>query len=343
MYDYQTRCSHSTFVLLYSKIIFAQVIWTEDVLETSEQILARHLKNLPDAATLKNLITDIYFDKPKLGKAIKIAVSECSMAERLQELKKHEPKRHKLGIIQAINSFADEVGLNRDRASEAVVSLALAFGFSPDVLPEIKTEDPSYVTVGSLITFGAYRYRVLAADKKNKSSTHGKLLIMSEGVIDEKLPYKNPLQSTSYADSDIRAFLNGRFYAEFSKGEKLRILKSKVMADSNPWYGTAGGKETEDFLFLLSVREVSMYFGGSGALAKNPQEQFFVNDAYNKNRQAQDGDGKPAWWWLRTPGVGAESVCVVHQDGRICLSGYCVDEIAFGGGGIRPAMWISAI
>ena len=304
-------------------------------METSEQTLARHLKSLPDTATLKNLITDIYCDKPKLGKAIKIAVSECSMAERLSELKKQEPGRHKLGIIQAINFFADEVGLNRDRASEAVVSLAVAFGFSPEVLPQVKTADPLEISVGSLMTFGGYRFRVLRF-KKNE-----RLLIISDDVIDEKLPFKTPLQNTTYAKSDIRAFLNGSFYAEFSKGEKTRILKSKVMADSNPWYGTAGGKETEDFLFLLCVQEVLMYFGGSGALTKNPQEQFFVDDAYNKNRQAQDGDGKPAWWWLRTPGVGMESVCIVHQDGRICMSGYCADETAFGGGGVRPAMWIS--
>ena len=150
------------------------------------------------------------------------------------------------------------------------------------------------------------------------------------------------LAEAAYAESEIRIFLNSSFYGDFSESEKSRILKTKVSAERNPWFGTSGGGKTEDYLFLLSVQEVSMYFGGSGRLAKNPRDLFFIDDAYNKNRQAFDNEEKPVWWWLRTPGIGRDFACIVHQDGRICLSGYCVDEASYGGGGIRPAMWVTA-
>ena len=85
-----------------------------------------------------------------------------------------------------------------------------------------------------------------------------------------------------------------------------------------------------------------MHLGGT-AMLQNPRTQgsFWINDAYNKNRMAHDEDGNPSWWWLRSSGISSLSAAIEHQDGSVCVAGYCIDETVYGGGGIRPAMWIT--
>ena len=302
-----------------------------------EKNLSKYLRldgDLPSKGTLSNLVSDIFADKPKLGKTLKIAIMEYNMAERLNEIKKTDPARHKFALTQEINSFSDEIGLSQERAQEAVVCLAIAFGFAPNSLPSIFTHTPK-VSVGSLIPFGAFYFRVLKIQNDC-------MLVVTDSVLDTKMEFCSTYINSDWAGCDIRHFLNQKMYYEFSVKEKSFIKKTKVQTASNPWYGTAGGSDTDDFLFLLSLEEVLIHFGGTATL-KNPQSQgsFWISDAYNKNRMAYDEDSNPSWWWLRSPGVSSQSAGIVHQDGRVCVAGYCIDETVHGGGGVRPAMWIT--
>lgn len=133
--------------------------------------------------------------------------------------------------------------------------------------------------------------------------------------------------------------------------EKARILQVSHSNPDNPWYGTAGGPDTSDRVFLLSLEEVvCRYFGDSGAKlfnrGKNQRYWFERKDENNARRMAtlEDDHGLFWWWWIRTPGrVGVKAV-YIHGDGNIGIQGNNIlkGNLADGTctGGVRPAMWV---
>ena len=61
--------------------------------------------------------------------------------------------------------------------------------------------------------------------------------------------------------STLRKWLNEDFMkTAFSKQEKQKIITSTISTPPNPTYGTLGGQDTKDKLFLLSIDEVETYF-----------------------------------------------------------------------------------
>ena len=84
-------------------------------------------------------------------------------------------------------------------------------------------------------------------------------------------------------------------------------------------YGTAGGNDTEDNIFLLSIDEANKYF-------KSDDERI------------ANYDGEAAWWWLRSPGYDGSNAAYVNRGGNVDYFGDYVshDDIA-----IRPALWIN--
>ena len=64
-------------------------------------------------------------------------------------------------------------------------------------------------------------------------------------------------QDTTWETCSLRKWLNKDFYdSSFTLEEKALIVESKIINNDNPWYGTKGGRDAVDKLFLLSVEEV---------------------------------------------------------------------------------------
>lgn len=199
------------------------------------------------------------------------------------------------------------------------------------------------VKTGVSIPFGAYQWSVL--DKKDD-----KALIITEYII-EQGSYHDAYQDITWADCAVRKYLNGEFYDRFTAAEKTRILPVTNHNPDNPWYGSAGGIDTEDRIFLLSLDEaVCQYFGDSSEKLYKPKKNqrywFERKDENNSRRAARlEEDQAICWWWLRTPGrVGVKAV-YIHGDGNIGIQGNNVlkGNIADGRcvGGIRPALWMT--
>jgi hypothetical protein len=196
----------------------------------------------------------------------------------------------------------------------------------------IKTETaPSPFKTGGIVKFGPYKWRVLRVGGN-------KALLVAEGLIEEgTYPYSSDRKKATWADCTLRAYLNGAFYNKFSEADKARILETKVTNTDNVWFGTDGGKDTIDKIFLLSVEEVVTYFGDSGQLQmKNPNSKYFINDKYKGARIAKS-EGKALWWWLRSPGLSDGIAMYVGAGGSINLSGHRVDDDC---GSVRPALWV---
>ncbi len=191
----------------------------------------------------------------------------------------------------------------------------------------------SKVEVGSAVQLGGHDWRVLAVEE-------GRMLVLCETVLEARA-YHPSGGAITWEECDLRDYLNGDFYEQtFSDEEKDRILEVELANKSNSQYGTGGGNNTIDKVFVLNIKEVEEYI---------PE----VAD-----RIAQDANGETVVWWLRTPGRGKEYAAIVDTSGYVYyhgilvvdagdnentgLTGAASGDYASGvQGGVRPAMWIT--
>jgi len=164
--------------------------------------------------------------------------------------------------------------------------------------------------IGDIIYFGGYDWRVLDIQD-------GKALIITERVlVNTRGSFYTKF--ITWEDSDLREYLNGEFYDSFSEHDKAFIEETYVVNDDyNPDLFVFGGNDTYDYVFLLSVEEVRLYF------------------ADNESTIALNTGNRTASWYLRTPGYYTTNVARVRYDGVIDMqSGYGSSTY------VRPAMWI---
>ena len=197
--------------------------------------------------------------------------------------------------------------------------------------------------VGDKFLFGNYEWKVLDIQGD-------RALAVTEYIIEQR-PYHDVYKETTWADCAMRKYLNGEFYDRFSENDKSRICPVVNKNADNQWYGTTGGENTQDYIFLLSMEEiVCQYFGDSSERLFNPRKNqrywFERKDDNNSKRIAKLENNKKQvwWWWTRTPGrVGVKAV-YIHGDGNIGIQGNNIlkGNVADGKctGGVRPALWL---
>lgn len=160
---------------------------------------------------------------------------------------------------------------------------------------------------GALLPFGAYTWRVL-------DIRDGAALLVTEDIIGQD-SYHDAYCDITWADCALRAYLNGAFYDGFTPADRARIVPVRNANPGNEWYGTAGGGDTRDSVFLLSVEDVTCrYFGDSSGLLRHPgrnQRYWFERKDANNYRRRANFEGSVWWWWLRSPErVGVKAVYV---------------------------------
>jgi len=196
------------------------------------------------------------------------------------------------------------------------------------------------INIGSIIPFGGYNWRIL--DIKDNA-----VLIITEDIIEQR-PYHNAYKDITWAGCSLRKYLNGEFYDQFSATDKSRIIPVINKNYDNQWYGSEGGADTEDNIFLLSVEEVTcQYFGDSSSKlydkGKN-QRYWFERKDENNSRRVAKFQGRIWWWWLRSPGRVNIKAVYIHGDGNIGIQGNNIlkGNISEGKcrGGVRPALWL---
>ncbi|MCL1823076.1 MAG: DUF6273 domain-containing protein [Oscillospiraceae bacterium] len=178
---------------------------------------------------------------------------------------------------------------------------------------EEKNNDYSSVVVGDIIEFGGYNWRVLDIQD-------GKVLIISEDILENQV-YNTENVEITWEYCGLRSYLNGEFYKNFSSAEQGCIVETTVINSDNTQYGVAGGNNTTDKIFLLSIDEAKQYLKDNSA------------------RIAYDISGDSHWWWLRSPGYSSICAASVSDDGYVNVYGVYVYFSR--GGGVRPALWLN--
>ena len=200
-----------------------------------------------------------------------------------------------------------------------------------------KTDEIETVEVGSYITFGKYEqdnnlsngaedieWLVLAKEGD-------KALVISKYGLDCK-PYDEGNGDITWAECTLRTWLNDDFYnTAFSQSEKSHIEKSSVSNKDNPTYGTDGGTDTYDNVFLLSVDEAYEYFDSDNARVCEPTPYAVKNGVWAN-------DGGNCYWWLRLLGESQQHATCVFCGGDVDEGGTFVKNSSFA---VRPAMWIT--
>ncbi len=212
-----------------------------------------------------------------------------------------------------------------------------------------KKYDFSDVKQGDIIRFGTYEqdgdftngpenieWIVLAKSKKH-------LFVVSRYALDS-LPYNLNQDGVTWENCTLRKWLNKKFYkAAFNKTERSLISKVKIKNEDNDSYGTDGGNDTKDKVFLMSNSEVKKYME---KLSKLPE---FENVPFTRCRSTDyaGDEGLTTFlygccdWWTRTPGEYSNRASFVDSRGCIDKEGYGQHYYGWDDFfGVRPAMYI---
>ncbi len=243
----------------------------------------------------------------------------------------------------------------------------------------------AYTRDGNYVIFGSYEQD---GDSSNGpepieweviDENDGEMLLISHYILDSK-PYNTEQTDVTWETCTLRKWLNNDFYnTAFSAGEQNMIITTTLSNNDNAYFGTAGGNDTEDKVFILSLDEVMDYYyinswhdglyGFSQGLLAPVSEYTMNNEQYIQNHNTVDEDwyygygsegvGDDGWgglvsegysadvigtpcgsWMLRSPGESSSRNCSVYFIGRIGWD--CdgfVDDIY--DIGIRPALYLT--
>ncbi len=192
--------------------------------------------------------------------------------------------------------------------------------------------------------FGDSEYRYFKWEKirwKVLQNDGNTLFVVVDKAIDCK-DYNEEYTSITWEDSTIRSWLNGSFYhTAFDSGEQEAVVEQTVVNDDNPTYGTEGGNDTRDKVYLLSIDEVTKETYGfcSDSYTYSQSRMIKASDyAYAIGTYRDGCNDDCCWWWLRSPGGDSDYIAGVDSEGDVERGGSGVNNY---GDGICPALHIN--
>ena len=208
----------------------------------------------------------------------------------------------------------------------------------------------AFRTVGKFVTFGIYPQDAYGGKKpiewKVLATEGNKSLLISCYGLDEK-PYHYEMNAVTWEQCSLRAWLNKEFFQQaFSTAEQSAIqmtLVDNTTSQGNSSWGTSGGNNTQDKIFLLSYAEATHYFwirtdGSSENMNArvSPTAYAIMNGAEANDRNKTSERQDAATWWLRSPGEYPNEAALVYSFGSINCS-----NVNSTGRCVRPALWIN--
>ncbi len=153
------------------------------------------------------------------------------------------------------------------------------------------------------------KWRVLSVEGEDA-------FLMADKNLDAQ-PYHETGEKVTWKTCTLRNWLNGAFFNEaFNTEEQKTVLRTTVENDDNSYYGTQGGGDTVDRVYLLSFDEATYPFYGFCAVKGMTETRESANTAYAKARGAFAIENGNGCWWLRTQGIsnGRASCAGVYGD-----------------------------
>lgn len=204
-------------------------------------------------------------------------------------------------------------------------------------------------SIGETVSLGTYPY---SEDGMRRPiewiilgwDSDGSALLLSKYVIDNIKYSENNSKSVNkpyvtWENSTVKVWLNGFFYnSSFSSDDKEKISRSFLANKDNSEYGTNGGGNSQDNVFLLSEEEIKTYLPENKlrlALATPYAEKHGVQTNRSKGDKADNVlDNRTAAWAMRTPGHTNTDVSYIRISGDMDRYGQTANKQI----GIRVAL-----
>lgn len=237
----------------------------------------------------------------------------------------------------------------------------------------MKAGDRTYVSINSEINnhylwtsgikyhyfrYEPIRWRVLTVQDTSKGK---RALLLADKILDDR-KYNETEGGTTWEKSTLRSWLNGygaqanqagRDYSKdgfiktaFREAQQTPIVTGELANKNNYAYGTNGGNDTADRIFLLSEDEMYMsstaaYYGfvAAGNWENQDEGKRARGSTYSKAKglwcNHEAGFEGNSMWWMRSPGQFERNAAFVCNKGFIRFYGTRADAKDVG---IRPAM-----
>ena len=162
-----------------------------------------------------------------------------------------------------------------------------------------------------------------------------RLLLLTADVVAARPYHHVPFEPVTWADSDLRAWLNTEFLTQALTPAEQELVQPTLL--DNPAQsvaGTDGGAPTTDRVMALSETDAVIYL--STDWDREWSGQASASDAVAGDALYTDGNGHVDWW-LRSPGGDDYAAQYVSAAGVPATAGIACDAQL----GVRPALWLS--
>lgn len=182
----------------------------------------------------------------------------------------------------------------------------------------------------------AIKWRVLSVDGDDA-------FLLADRNLDCQ-PYSDKDGDVTWETSTLRTWLNDTFLKNaFSASEQTAIKSTEVVNSDNLAYGTEGGNDTTDQVYLLSINEVSNASYGFSTSDGEAVSRRVLNTAYAKERGAsaniqEDEYVGSGCWWLRSSGYNNICAANVNTNGSVKWFGNSVGDSSIA---VRPALHVN--
>lgn len=220
--------------------------------------------------------------------------------------------------------------------------------------------DSNGVTTWDCVYFGNYyqsdatgntkdpiKWRVLSVDGDDA-------FLMADQNLDAK-PYNTSYVDVTWETCTLRSWLNGYgasanveetdyssdnfLDTAFTAEERAAIRQTTVVNEDNSHYGTEGGNDTTDRVYLLSIAEAcNASYGFNSTFDTNSKTRVSTNTAYTAGKSGMYSVGAADDWWLRSPGYYSTYASRVTDYG---CGYYSSRDVNIGNVAVRPALHLN--
>ncbi len=218
----------------------------------------------------------------------------------------------KLGFEEEAKSSFEKLGEYKDCASKVL---------------EIQKKMIRTTPKGRSVDFGTIKTVTAKGEQKEQDcewivlDRQGDQVLLTKRAAINDVPYNDSSQEVTWEKCTLRKYLNSTFIDQtFTQEEQGIIGITQVQCQDNETYGTEGGSNTADKVFIMNEQEVRQYRKKLGIKLKTMR--------------------------LRTPGKDQTTTTYVSALGQTGDGKKAVDIIDYGfpvernGACIRPTMWV---
>lgn len=157
----------------------------------------------------------------------------------------------------------------------------------------------------------------------------------------DSMTYHNEDGDVTWEQSNIRSYLNDPFLNEaFDDSEQALILETLIKNSDNPNFGTPGGSDTHDKVYLPSLEEIMSWYDIPEPIETVYGDLYAVASkaTMDKGVWLEMPDSYRCWWWLRSPGGSSSNACEVGSYGYFSING---SNTYLNARGVRPVIQVS--